>query len=127
MGFFGKLWTSAKSLGKKVLGWGHKAHAIGKKAHHHYEKAQVIGQKVRGGYDHGKALFHEARQLDSLDKAMDFAKREAGKGAQYSAAADKLTQDARSLGRDARRDGAGGGRAGIDRPPCSCPVHEKLT
>ena len=39
MGFFGKLWNSAKTLGKKVLGWGHKAHAIGKKAKY---KTQVI-------------------------------------------------------------------------------------
>ena len=103
MGFFGKLWSSAKSLGKKVLGFGRAGAAIGRKAGHHIEKARVIGSKIRTGYHHGQALFHEARQLDSLDKAMDFAKREAGKGAQYSAAADKLTSDARSLGRDARR------------------------
>ena len=95
MGFFGNLWNSAKTLGKKVLGWGDKAQAIGKKAKTHYDRARVIGQKVSTGYQHGKALYHEARQLDSLDKVMDFAKREAGKGAQYSAAADKLTYNFR--------------------------------
>ena len=104
MGFFGKLWNSAKTLGKKVLGWGHKAHAIGKKAKTHYERARVIGQKVQTGYHHAKHLYHEASHLKTPGEAVDFAKREAQRAPAYRRSVEGAAREAAQLGRDARRN-----------------------
>jgi hypothetical protein len=105
MGWFTKAWNSVKNVGKKVLGWGHKAQVVGQKASRLNRKAHAIGQKVSRGYSHARGLYNEAKNIKTLDAALKFGKREGEKAAEYKNEANKVFQDTRRLGRDVKQLG----------------------